>query len=545
MDLIARGPNGRLDSMAACKLLWSGAVSFEEANVVWDGQAHRLQEPTIHDDVISLYQLSHQDVEAVLPDMLSLLATLERDKALSVATSNAPDDVRQVVATGRITGITVFLLQADNHPLIVELADKDTFQVRYDVRLCSLIPDLQELLCRMLCHLRAFRGDRKPFTVLFTKNGPQRRPRSDSSGADSMRAPIKPLDSRVEVELEELLDIVPYHTATIHTQSDATSDAAIGLVEDRTVSGSRLQPEDLQAITVLEASIYTTHALADATSSRIKDFEKTRAQVDVTKPDSKAVKRRASRSLSALSSDARAIRSLAIRSALYLGVGIALMWLGRMLIVDGDEILRLAAGAWNDAVGRATDLMSLTLGQTQSVGRHDSMELPTEAGSNVLRVIGFLVMGLGIVFPITRILRYKRRIDRERAFIQSHMGFIAELSHKQQLSAEMAYSEELGTWASSISHISHEIELAQSSLALLKQTNKRTREALAACQDLLGCKAPAAQPVSLSTKRSTTALVQSINAEYSEKERHERIVAYCNDAADIASRAEATEVNPS
>ncbi|MEE1160359.1 MAG: hypothetical protein UHS51_13160, partial [Atopobiaceae bacterium] len=76
MDLIARGPNGRLDSMAACKLLWSGAVSFEEENVVWDGQAHRLTEPTIHDDVISLYQLSHQDVESVLPDMLSLLATL-------------------------------------------------------------------------------------------------------------------------------------------------------------------------------------------------------------------------------------------------------------------------------------------------------------------------------------------------------------------------------------------------------------------------------------------------------------------------------------
>ena len=538
MDLIARGPNGRLDSMAACKLLWSGAVSFEEENVVWDGQAHRLTEPTIHDDVISLYQLSHQDVESVLPDMLSLLATLERDKTLSAATSNASDDVRQIIATGHITGITLFLLQADNHPLIVELADKDTFQVRYDLRLCSLIPDLQELLCRMLCHLRAFRGDRKPFTVLFTKNGPQRRPRSVSSGADSPHAPIKPLDARVEVKLEELLDVEPYHTVPTHTVSDTASDATIGLVEDHTVSGTHPQPEDLQAISVLEASIYTTHALADATSSRIKDFEKTRAQVDAMKPDSKAAKRRASRSLSALSSDAKAVRSLAIRSALYLCVGIALMWLGRTLVVEGDEVLRLATSAWNDAVGRATDLVSLTLGQTQSVGRRDPMELPVEAGSNVLRIIGLLVMGLGIVFPITRILRCKRRIDRERAFIQSHMGFIAELSHKQQLSAEMAYSQELGAWASGVSHISHEIELAQSSLALLKKTNKRTREALAACRDLLGSKAPASQPVSLSTKRSTVALVQSINAEYSEKERHERIVAYCNDAADIASRAE-------
>ena len=537
MDLIACGPNGRLDSMAACKLLWSGAISFEREGIVWDGHAHKLQEPVIHEDVISLYRLSQKDVEAVLPDMLDLLATLERDEMLHAPIAYPPDDAWHVTTSGHVTGSTLFLLQSDDHPLIVEFADKDTFQVRYDMRLCGLIPGLQRLLRRMLCHLRIFRGDREPFTILFTKDEALSKKRAASNRTDSHQRPLEAMDARVVVDAAEILDVWSYHATTSPRKSGAASDETAGTHH---ASAPQSQSTYLQAISVLESSLYTTRTLADATRRRINDFEKTRAQIDASKPDSKAAQRHANRALSSLTSDARAIRSLAIHSAIYLCIGVAFMWIGRTFIMENEKMVQLITGIWTEAIGRATDFVSLTLGQAQSMGRRDVMELPTDSVSGVLRVLGFLLMGFGIVFSVTRILRYRRRVNRERAFIHSHMDFIAGLSRKQQLSAEMAYSQELGSWASGVSQISNEIELAQSSLDLLKKTSERTREALAECREILGNDSPEAQPITLSTKRSATTLMKDIDAEFSEKERHERIASYCNDAEDIAHRTVAT-----
>ena len=169
MDLIERSANGRLDSLAACKLLWSGALCVERDNTVGDAGIHSLPSPTIDDGVISLYGLSHEDVEASLADFRSLLEVLDGDEELRVAEERIHEAVRPALLAGGLTGASLFLLQGGSHPLIVEAKGPNALRVRLDERLERGIPDLQGLMCRMLCHLRLWDGNEEAFDVEFAK----------------------------------------------------------------------------------------------------------------------------------------------------------------------------------------------------------------------------------------------------------------------------------------------------------------------------------------------------------------------------------------
>lgn len=506
MDLIARGPNGRLDPLAACMLLWSGAVSFDDKSVTWDGERHQLAEPTINHSVVSLYRLTCDDVAQVVPDLLELLDELERDEELRVPAEQLSKDARAALLTGQLLGSTLFLLQSGTHPLIVEVVSKDTLQVRYDERLARGIPRLQDLLCRMLCHLRAFRGDQGSFCVLFKNNEEPGRLHGMDRLEECVDGGVLVLDERVEVGEEEL-----------------------ACMPDRTAS-ARDKSEPTDASSLLASSLYTTQVLKSATERRIKSLKETRERIEGDKPQPRTSSIH-DPAASGLTSEGKAARSLLVRSLLYLAVGGVLFWAGRMCLMEGDFLLRLLTDAVNQIVGLATDWISLTFGQVGSVGSHEAIELPADTILGALRIAGFALMGLGIVIPVMKILRHKRRLDRERAYTQSHMSFMNELTAQQRLSNEAAYAQELESWSASLNSTSHELELANNALLLLNEAERAAKNAL---EDTT---LAAPQAVSQATKRSAELLVKGIDAEQSEEERNEHIARYCEEAADVVLRA--------
>lgn len=459
MDLTERAPNGRLDPFAACMLLWSGALSFDADGVVWDGQDH-VGTPLIHDDVISLYGISHGEVVAVLPDLNALLEGLARDEQMRVDPEHVAGAVADVVPGGHVSGATLFLLQQDKHPLVVELADKTTVRVRYDEALARGVPNLQELLCRLACHLRAFRGDFGSFAVEFVPIDHARIPSAIGRFDGCVEGGTTRLGPSVAIEGAEKFREFQ-RAANLVDASEATR---------------------LRTAAQLEASLYATRALADATRARIEALEQKHTRLEESKPDAHVMSRTSARSTPrGMFGEAKAMRSMAIRTVVYLAIGGGLMWAGRMCLTQGDQVAAYVLRAWNQALATATDLIELATGQAGLVG---SVEAPTalvEPVVEALKVVGYVLMTLGIVFPVWRIIRHKRRLDRHLAQTQSHRAFLSALTEKRQLHMEAAYAQDLDAWAQSLKHNEEETLAARDSLDMLEETEKRVRSSLDEC----------------------------------------------------------------
>lgn len=462
MDLTARGPNGRLDSMAACMLLWSGSVRFEQAHVAWDGTRHSFQSPTIADDVISLYGMAREEVTAVLPDLLDLLDALECDEQLRVSAEAVADAVREVLPEGDLSGATLFLLQSGGHPLVVESKDQLTVRVRYDDRLVRGIPHLQRLLCRMLAQLRVFRGSGGPFTVLFVKNDARR-----TCGIRDFEGDVHDADAQLDARVE--VSELP--------------------VPDTTGAAARSPELDfLRIVGSLEGSVYTTDALRGATTERIRELEEEYAKLENAKPDPGVAHDKGPRPASlGLPTGGKAARSLALRSALYLIVGIVLMLLGRLCIVDGQAVSLRLMGVANGAMDTAMGFAHIVLGQAGVAVDAGTTAVPTLFGLSAdalvgpLRVVGFVLVTLGIVFPVRKIVRHKRRLDHELAHTQSHLSFIEALTEKRRLANEMTYAQTLDKWALNLKHTLEDTEQEKASLAQLDATREELSRALEGC----------------------------------------------------------------
>lgn len=503
MDLVARGPNGRLDSLAACMLLWSGAVTLSGSNAPDTANG-----PTasIDTSVVSLHQLSYEEVAEVLPDLYDLIDVLESDEKLCTPANGLCHRVRETLLSEKLTGASLFLLQSGAHPLIVELAGRDRVRIRYDAWLAEDIPNLQELLCRLVCHLWFFRGSTRPVTIEFSMN----------AAKDGTRdTPI--LDSQVEIRQDEVLAVKPLHELSPTVPAD-----------DNVASTE-------SEVLLLQTSLYATQELLSATNKRLEALEQKHSEVEAAKPNPN-INTYHGRSLAGPTAQAKAARSIVIRSALYIGIGLALMWLGRICMTEQDRILELIESFWRELVTRVQDFMNLTLGLTQAIGVHDVIELPHDAIRSFLSVAGLVLMGLGIVFPVLKILKRTRIIRRELRHTQAHRSVIDELSAQQLRSAEAIYAQTLESWTSSMMATEHDIEFAKDSLNMLQAAERSAREA---CDRRGLAELPADVAPTSPARRSVALLVRSIDSLPSEDERHERIAEHCDEVADIVARSNA------
>ncbi len=476
MDLIERSADGRLDSLAACKLLWSGALRMERDDATWDGKSHTLPLPTIDDGVISLYGLAHEDVEAILPDFLRLLEVLDADEGLRVGEERIHEAVRPALLAGDLTGASLFLLQGGSHPLIVDTEGPNSLRVRLDERLERGIPNLQGLVCRMLCLLRHWRGDKKAFDIAFAENG--------SRGSSNAL-----LDFQGQVEGSNRCQSTHVAEDEIRQVERACTPLDAGTLNAGEVEGQRpAQSQEarfLRAAYLLESSLYVTEALEDQTSQRLQALEKEHEKLMATQPKQNAKPRK--NPTPGLLNNKAAIRSLGIRSVIYLAIGIALLVAGRTCITQSVELSRWLMGKVGAAFAIAGDFTGLIFGQMKEVGASAQLNsidpsatlgIPSDAAAGAVRTVGYVLMLLGILIPIRKIYKRKRFLDRELAHTQSHVAYFEGLAQKSVLNAEAAYAQSLETWSRKLKEVTEESSLA-------KDASKRLGKAMLSSKDLL------------------------------------------------------------
>ena len=481
MDLIERSADGRLDSLAACKLLWSGSIHMERDHAAWNGKTHSLPTPIIDDSVISLYGLAHADVEAILPDFLSLLEALERDEELRVAEEHVHEAVRPALLDGDLTGASLFLLQEGPHPLIVEAEGPNNLRVHLDDRLERGIPNLQGLVCRMLCFLRLLRGEREAFDVAFVQNSSResRNALMDFRGwvEDAKRCQ----NTRVSEE-----DIRAVEQAFEPSGADAL--CANGGI-DQSPAQSR-EARILKAAYLLESNIYVTEALEAQTNQRLQVLEQKHEKLMASQPKQDA-KRRKNPTPGLLDNKA-AIRSLGIRTVMYLAVGIALLMAGRTCITQSAELSRQLMGKVAEAFAIAGDFASLIFGQLQgasasaqldSIDQSAILGIPSDAAAGAIRTFGYVLMLLGILIPIRKIHKRKRFLDRELAHTRSHMAYFENLAQKSALIAEAAYAQSLEAWARKLKEVTEESELAKDASKRLSKARSSSKDLLSECYE--------------------------------------------------------------
>lgn len=487
MNITGRGPNGRLDPFSACMLLWSGALSFDDDAVTWDGRSHHITAPTVHQDVVSLYGRRREDVAGVLPDLLALLRELERDQGMRVPSSLMAEAVQQAIPKGDLSGMTLFLLQADAHPLIVEPVDNACVRVRYDPLLVRGIPAFQQLACRLVWRLRAFGGYAQGCEVLFVESANRGR----TGGIHVFEGSVEGASTRVEprVDVAFLPDVtLPSARPSLENpDAEEEEDPVSNAFEpDATGPADESPPKHfeshfLRAVCALESNAYTTTRLVSSTEARIKEHHTTCSNLEEAMPNPNDEQYRTPPDSSfGFPSEARAIRSLAIRSVIYLAIGMLVIAAGLYLLRSKDHVADLFKAPLHDAVDLVTQAVSIATGQTMQV-TEDMVQLPSEPMANAATVVGLLLIGLGILWPVRRILAFKRRQDRELSWTRSHAAFLAGLTEKHKLNARASYEQATETWTQDLMRAREETSLAERELALLETTSTQLKATLDVC----------------------------------------------------------------
>ena len=495
MNLVAKSRTGQLDPMSACMLLWSGAVSFPDEALRWDGDSFHIGEPAIHDDVISLYAVPHNAVQEVLPEIVALLEELERDNELRVPRDLVAESVREMLAAGQLTGASLFTLQAGMHSLVIEPIDATTVQVRYAEVLARGIPHLQDLLCRMICHLRASREDVGSFTIRFVRSNAAAH-QSEGEHQACVEGGVRLLDESVEVS-EALLEEVRESSAAAQLQSlDVTDDD----------NDQDAELKFLRLMAVLESNAYATTTLRTDMAQHLETLRQGKTELEESKPNTSDPQFRKAKTPAGLTTSARAARSLAIRSAIYLAIGIAIMYLGSRCVLDNERLAVRLIHVADDSMGILMDAVNLALGNANLMGTHNALQLPIDGVANFLRIFGLIVMTIGIILPVRKILRHRRRLSRELRYTRTQTDYMNALIEKQRFDTEAAYTLALEAWTTGLEKVASAIETATGSCKMLGESEAQLKD----CID--GCYQREDVPVELANLAAVCTMVDYISA---------------------------------
>lgn len=545
--------------MAACMLLWSDAMSFCLDGITWDGTSHHVSAPTIHDDIIGMHRVRHDDLEAVVPEIISIMNALDADKSLRVPSSSLAESVRCALPEGDLTGMGFFLLQGGTHPLVVELVDNATIRIRYDERLARGIPNLQHLLCRFSLKLRALRGNEGDFTVLFVKRDATQAITEIPDFEGVVEGACTKLDARVDVEGESL-------------------EESFGAL-DIAAASTNQESNYLRAICQLEAGAHTIHKLLLATNHRRRELEEACARTEKEMPNPNDEQFHAKKaSAKGLPSNSKAARSLAIRSAIYIVFGIFLFVVGSQLVMGSSKLFPQVMQSAEGIILSAVDTLGFSSEEVPPIDAAEAtamLGVPEDSITNACKIVGLLLMSFAILIPVWRIISYKRRLDRDLARSSAQRALLTALVEKQNNHIYVTYNMALEAWAADMENMTKEKDLAQQTQKMLEDAETTVRDALdkryeeglvppslrnmsavctmadyideGYCNEIAGedgaaarfqrdCakskvsaspqKAMPTQPTLRAATRSADNLVKSIDTEPSEERRQKRIAAY-------------------
>ena len=543
MNLVGRGPNGRLDALSACELLCSGAVTFGGST-----------KPSIHDDVIGFYSLRHDAVAAVLPDLLDLLHILEADAELCVPATQIAEAVRAILPQGDLTGMGLFLLQDGAHPLVIERAGHGALRIRYDERLTRGVPRLQQLLCRMVALMLAFCG-RTDVTILFERGSITNRTGGIAdfegwvAGAAPLeeRAKVVAVAERVGFEADAAGKRKQAPEPDTASKRKQTPEPDNGNPPERYESPNqpcgepqgepqrnsppKKSPTSLESGEAvvsdpsgLRSQLYTLHELRATIERRVDDLSEAILQTERDEPSPNDPQYQAmTPHMHGIMSDAKAARSFVLHALVYMVMGIVIFVMGQRLLTSKAGIIAQIMSPLQNLVDSILETLGLPVTLATQTDISSLMGMPLQTLEYALNMVGITLMVAAIVLPIRLILKYRRRLSRELAATRSHRLYMTALAEKHSQKVQITYNMALEAWATDLKNLTDEKSVAEQTLAVI---DAKEAELLLALEnsDVLN---DAPRELTDHEKHVAQRLVHEVECEPTEASRLKRVKAYC------------------
>lgn len=155
--------------------LSSGWFFFEGDDISWDGASHSIGHMEINGlklgailAHIKEFDAGFDSIDEVTQYFVAFMNALEQDDQLRVPRKFIASGVQKALPKGDLTGITLANLCAANGAIIVR-GGLESYQVFFDNRLSSGIPQFFNLVARMIWDLRSIVNslENQPFTIAF------------------------------------------------------------------------------------------------------------------------------------------------------------------------------------------------------------------------------------------------------------------------------------------------------------------------------------------------------------------------------------------
>ena len=155
--------------------LSSGWFYFEEKDISWNESSHSIEHLEINGlklgailAHIKEFNAGFDSIDEVTQYFVAFMNALEQDDQLRVPRKFIASGVQKALPKGDLTGITLANLCAANGAIIVR-GGWESYQVFFDNRLSSGIPQFFNLVARMLWDLRSIVNslENQPFTIAF------------------------------------------------------------------------------------------------------------------------------------------------------------------------------------------------------------------------------------------------------------------------------------------------------------------------------------------------------------------------------------------
>lgn len=473
MGLIERDAQGRLDGLCAARLVWTGIVDLDPKGVTFDGYEHHFPELTVDKGTASLWGLSRTEIGQVASDIHDLLVVLEHDHALRLDPDTLSPTIRDLVPEGPVTAASVFLLQASSHPLALEKTAAHAVTVRYDEALSRGIPSFADVISRLVWDLRGTTevsgAFRLTFELLMRRVGALPEIVEAVEGADTH------FDSERDVFLEPQIN--DRFLADVPSRETGTESEEVSVT-----CWEVLQP--FEHIVSLEQAQLAAQETLPTVERHIRDLEAKEERLAASAPDSRDPIYQVPDYEKTFKSNTKAARTFLARSSISILIGLALILYGRHLVFDASAISDKAVIMIAEGIGSLLDAVDLFVGNVDALGTaHSVAGGPVE---QACRFLGIFLMVLGIIIPTRRIMKLRRKIARERAWLKNNTTLTTTLVAHREEEISQAFGQATRSWQAELKATEDDLKAVRATKEELEAVITEMEGALARAYEASG-----------------------------------------------------------
>ena len=157
------GYNGTFNADAACWLYYQDHLYSMDDQIHWDGHTHSIS--GLQFNLANIEEIPHLIEDEDIRQFLPLLQVIMDDEGLRVPMSKIHPAIYPALYDGDLDGFILFNLQACAKALMITQPKCNEYMAVVDARLVEGIPDLLNLVARLIWDMRNYNGIDEPYDV--------------------------------------------------------------------------------------------------------------------------------------------------------------------------------------------------------------------------------------------------------------------------------------------------------------------------------------------------------------------------------------------